>query len=113
MSHFFAFIYFSTIFPFPYELHKDTNISFPSITEKGMMKQMMAKEFAEEITFTLFFFTLLKFCKKLLRDPWMRKPYSKAKSYSLRGVLFPDPLAAIQLGLSRFHWSIEEFILPF
>lgn len=62
---------------------------------------------------SFFFFTLLKFCKKLLRDPWMRKPYSKAKSYSVRGALFPDPLAAIQLGFNSFHWSIEKFILPF
>lgn len=76
---------------------------------------MMAKEFAGEIAstfFFFFFFTLLEFCKKLLRDPWMKKPYSKAKSYSLRDILFPDPLAAIQLGLS-FHWSIKKFILPF
>ena len=60
-----------------------------------------------------FFFTLHKFCKKLPRDPWMRKPNSKAKSYSLRALLFPDPLAAIQLRLSSFHWSIKKFILPF
>lgn len=74
----------------------------------------MAEEFAKEIASPFFFFfTLLEFCKKLLRDPWMRKLYSKAKSYSLRDILFPDPLAAIQLGLSSFHWSIKKFILPF
>lgn len=74
---------------------------------------MTAREFAREIASIFFFFTLLEFCKKLLRDLWMRKPYSKAKSYSLRDILFPDPLVAIQLGLSSFHWSIKKFILPF
>lgn len=76
------------------------------------MKKDDRKKFEKEVA-PYFFLPLLKFCKKLLRDPWMRKQCSKAKSYILRDILFPDPLAAIQLGLSSFHWSRKKFILPF